>query len=210
MQTATALHGLGQSQNIALGPLTAGAHSIGVTFLNDAWGGTAQTDRNLYIDGATLDGQAVPDLAAPLYWNQTVTLQVTQPAAVPSIAAADTSTIAAMATGSIEASAVSSDAPSFAVTDTTTGQSQQSAGTAYAGPVAALQSQFIWAGADGIAVTAATPNVFLHGGAGDDALTATGGANVLDGGGGSNFLVGGAGADGGADTFFIDGRGGTT
>ena len=210
VQTATALHGLGQSQDIAVGPLTAGMHSIGVTFLNDAWGGTAQTDRNLYVDGATLDGQAVPDAAAPLYWNQTITLQVTQPAAASSIAAVDTSTTAAVAAGGIKVSAISPATPSFAVTDTTTGQSQQSAGAAYAGPVATLQSQFIWAGADGIAVTAAKPDVFLHGGAGDDALTATGGTNVLDGGGGSNFLVGAAGADGGADTFFIDGRGGTT
>jgi len=211
VQTATALHGLGQTQDIALGPLTAGTHSIAVTFVNDAWGGTVQTDRNLYLDGATLGGQAVPHAAAPLYWNQTVSLQVTVPAAVPSLAAADASTPAAAASpGGAGAVTGSSAAPSFAVTDTTTGQSQQSAGVAYAGPVATLQSQLIWAGADGIAVTAATPNVFLHGGAGDDALTATGGANVLDGGGGSNFLVGGTGADGGTDTFFIDGRSGTT
>jgi Ca2+-binding RTX toxin-like protein len=53
-----------------------------------------------------------------------------------------------------------------------------------------------------------TPNVFLKGGSGDDALQVTGGNNVIDGGGGSNFLVGGTGADGGTDTFFIDGRGG--
>ena len=51
-------------------------------------------------------------------------------------------------------------------------------------------------------------NMFLHGGSGDDALSALGGTNVLDGGGGSNFLVGGTGADGGTDTFFVDGRGG--
>ncbi len=208
VQTATALHGLGQTQDVALGLLTAGAHSIGVTFLNDAWGGTAQTDRNLYLDGATLGGQAVPDAAAPLYWDETVTLQVTAPAATPSITATQAST--AEVTGGIEASTASSATPSFAVTDTSTGQSQQSAGAAYAGPVASLQSQFIWAGADGIAVTAAKPDVFLHGGAGDDALTTTGGTNVLDGSGGSNFLVGATGADGGTDTFFIDGRAGTT
>ena len=40
------------------------------------------------------------------------------------------------------------------------------------------------------------------------ALLATGGSNVLDGGGGSNFLAGAAGADGGADTFFVEGRAG--
>ncbi len=211
VRTATAVHALGQTQDLALDPLAAGTHSIAVTFLNDAWGGTAQTDRNLYLDGATLGGWAVPDAAAPLYWNQTVNLQVTVPAALPSLAVADASTPTATASlGGAGAVTGSSAAPSFALTDTTTGQSQQSAGIAYAGPVAALQSQFIWTGADGIAVTAATPNVFLHGGAGDDALTATGCTNVLDGGGGSNFLVGSTGADSGADTFFIDGRSGTT
>jgi Ca2+-binding RTX toxin-like protein len=42
----------------------------------------------------------------------------------------------------------------------------------------------------------------------DDALQVTTGSNVLDGGAGSNFLFGGDGADGGFDTFFLDGRGG--
>ena len=53
------------------------------------------------------------------------------------------------------------------------------------------------------------PDVLLHGGPGDDALTVTAGTNVLDGGGGSNFLVGAIGSDGGTDTFFVDGRGGS-
>ena len=212
VRTATALHGLGQTESLALDPLAAGTHSVGVSFLNDAWGGTAQTDRNLYLDGATLGGQAVPDAAAPLYWNQTVTFQVAAPAAASSLAVSDASTPAAAAApaGNYGAGAGSPAQPSFALTDTTTGQAQHSAGTAYTGPVATLQNQFIWAGADGIAVTAATADVFLRGGTGDDALTATAGVNVLDGGGGSNFLVGGTGADGGSDTFFIDGRSGTT
>ena len=210
VRTATALHGSGQTQDIALDPLAAGTHGIAVTFLNDAWGGTAQTDRNLYLDGATLNGQAVSGTAAPLYWEQTVNLQVTVPAATPSVAVADTATPTVAPATDAVAITGSPATPSFAVTDTTTGQSQQSAGLAYTGPVTTLQNQFIWAGADGIAVRAATPDVFLHGGTGDDALTATAGTNVLDGGGGSNFLVGGTGADGGTDTFFIDGRSGTT
>src|SRR4029077_16295585 len=35
-----------------------GAHSVTVNFLNDAWGGTATTDRNLYVDKVTYDGVA--------------------------------------------------------------------------------------------------------------------------------------------------------
>ena len=59
----------------------------------------------------------------------------------------------------------------------------------------------------GVAISTATPDVFIRSGAGDDAIQATSGTNVLDGGAGSNFLVGGTGADGGTDTFFTDARG---
>ena len=47
-------------------------------------------------------------------------------------------------------------------------------------------------------------NVFIHSGAGDDALNVSGvnGNNILDGSTGSNFLVGGT----GQDTFFLDDR----
>jgi len=93
-------------------------------------------------------------------------------------------------------------------TDTNGGVSGTDAGTAYSGPVSYLQSQFIWGGSDGVALAATSDNMFLHGGVGDDALSAHGGSNVLDGGSGSNFLVGASGADGGTDTFFLDERGG--
>ncbi len=84
------------------------------------------------------------------------------------------------------------------------------ASSAYSGPVIGLQHQYIWAGNDSVGIAALSNNVFLKGSAGNDALQAAGGSNVLDGGGGSNFLTGAAGADGGKDTFFVDGRTGTT
>jgi hypothetical protein len=37
-----------------------------VEFLNDAYGGSAATDRNLHVDGATYNGQAVAGAAASL------------------------------------------------------------------------------------------------------------------------------------------------
>ena len=50
-QTAAALHGAGQTQEFdILGAFTPGAHQVAVTFLNDAYAGTAATDRNLYVD----------------------------------------------------------------------------------------------------------------------------------------------------------------
>ncbi len=101
-----------------------------------------------------------------------------------------------------------SSAQAFNITDVTLGQSTTDQGTAYNGPVSYLQHQFIWNSPDGVAIATSASNSFLHGGSGDDALAVSSGQNVLDGGGGSNFLVGGNGADGGADTFFVDGRGG--
>src|SRR4051812_28107728 len=71
-----------------------------------------------------------------------------------------------------------------------------------------LQYAYLWASPDGAAIRGLVPNMFIHGGSGDDAIAVSSGSNVLDGGPGSNFLTGGNGSDGGHDTFFVDGRGG--
>jgi hypothetical protein len=58
--TAQASHAGGQVQDFLIeGSFGPGQHTATVTFLNDAYGGTSATDRNLYITGATLDGQAI-------------------------------------------------------------------------------------------------------------------------------------------------------
>ena len=65
--TASASHASGQSDTLTLkGDWTAGAHNVEVKFLNDAWDGTAATDRNLYVDGATYNGAAVGGAAKAL------------------------------------------------------------------------------------------------------------------------------------------------
>lgn len=94
--------------------------------------------------------------------------------------------------------------PPFAMTDSETGVSTDPKGDTYTGPVSYLQKQFIYTGSDDIAVSANVPNVFIHGGSGNDAIEVGSGNNVIDGGQGSNFLVGGT----GDDTFFLDARGG--
>ena len=38
------------------GDWSSGSHTVTVNFLNDMWGGTSTTDRNLYIDGLNYDG----------------------------------------------------------------------------------------------------------------------------------------------------------
>ncbi len=65
--TASALKSSGQSDTLTMkGDWAAGAHKVEVKFLNDAWGGTAATDRNLYVDGAAYNGEAVPGAAKAL------------------------------------------------------------------------------------------------------------------------------------------------
>ena len=98
----------------------------------------------------------------------------------------------------------------FSCTDSGTHGSGTDDGMAYAGPVSYLQHEYIWSGHDGRAVASGAANVFIHGGDGDDAISAMSGSNVIDGGAGSNFLTGGRGDDGGSDTFFADLRGGQT
>ncbi len=75
----------------------------------------------------------------------------------------------------------------------------------YSGPVPGLQYQVLGTNAGDVGV-GTSRNDFFNLFGGDDALDAGAGVDVLDGGTGSNFLTGGA----GIDTFFLDGRGGTT
>ena len=90
--------------------------------------------------------------------------------------------------------------------DVTTQQTVQGTGGTYAGQVSGLQNQFVNVTSDDLNAAASTADWFISTGSGNDAIAAFGGSNVLDGGTGSNFLVGASGADGGTDTFFLDGR----
>ncbi|MCO6418392.1 hypothetical protein JYK14_19810, partial [Siccirubricoccus sp. KC 17139] len=58
--TAKALFGSGTSDTITVkGDWDAGNHSVSVNFLNDAYGGSATTDRNLHIDSVAYNGTTV-------------------------------------------------------------------------------------------------------------------------------------------------------
>jgi hypothetical protein len=55
--TASASHAAGAAGTFTVkGDWAVGNHTVAVQFLNDAYGGTAATDRNLYVTGATYDG----------------------------------------------------------------------------------------------------------------------------------------------------------
>jgi type 1 glutamine amidotransferase len=75
VRTATANHSQGQSEAVTLdGPYAAGSHTVTVTFLNDLWNGTPDTDRNLYVDG--IDFLGTHFAGAALYSNGSVTFQL--------------------------------------------------------------------------------------------------------------------------------------
>ncbi|MBL6082777.1 family 16 glycosylhydrolase, partial [Belnapia sp. T18] len=58
--TASALRSSGKTDTLTLkGDWATGAHKVEVNFLNDGWGGSAANDRNLFVDSASYNGQAV-------------------------------------------------------------------------------------------------------------------------------------------------------
>ncbi|HEY0204172.1 MAG TPA: carbohydrate-binding domain-containing protein, partial [Acetobacteraceae bacterium] len=84
--TVTALHAQGAVQDILIhGDWGTGQHNVTAAFVNDAWGGTADTDRNLHVQGIALDGVDLGGGAA-LYGNGQTTVTgsfAAQPAAAP-------------------------------------------------------------------------------------------------------------------------------
>ena len=90
--TATSLHGNGQSDLVnVLGNWAAGPHTVTVNFLNDAWGGTTDTDRNLYVDGATFNDVAVSSASSSLLSNGPTSFGFTDPGSTFTWNGADTS-----------------------------------------------------------------------------------------------------------------------
>ena len=70
VMTATALQDQGQTQTIAVNGYFGATNTVTIDFLNDAYAGTPQTDRNLYVDGATV---TYPGNVAPIN-NSTLSL----------------------------------------------------------------------------------------------------------------------------------------
>ena len=59
-QVVTALHDAKATQSFSFtGNFGAGAHTVGIGFVSDAYGGSASADRNLYINGVTLNGSDI-------------------------------------------------------------------------------------------------------------------------------------------------------
>ena len=81
-QTAFASHAGGQSQAyVVQGSFGAGPHEVGVTFVNDAYGGLPGLDRNLYLDGVGFDGKTFLDASVPLHFDGSRLVEVNAAAA---------------------------------------------------------------------------------------------------------------------------------
>jgi len=74
VQTAHASHAQGQSETITLLGDFNGAQQVTVQFINDRWDGTPDTDRNLYVDSVSLNGQTVKgsEASVPAGFGQTI------------------------------------------------------------------------------------------------------------------------------------------
>lgn len=74
VRTATASHAAGASQDVSItGNWGSGAHTVAVTFLNDLYGGTPSTDRNLYVNSVSYDGKTPAISSATLLSAGTAT-----------------------------------------------------------------------------------------------------------------------------------------
>ncbi len=72
--TVTALQKSGQTQNFSFSGQWGPNATVAVDFTNDAYGGSATKDRNLYVDQIAYDGQKGLTSVAPLYSNGAVTV----------------------------------------------------------------------------------------------------------------------------------------
>ena len=77
IQTATASHAVDESQAFTFGGnWGSGLHTVSVDFLNDAYGGSAAQDRNLYVSNASFDGTTLAGASLALLDGGSQTLVV--------------------------------------------------------------------------------------------------------------------------------------
>ena len=62
-QAVTTTHSSGMAQAFTFPGLASGPHDLGISFINDAYGGTPQTDRNLYVNSIDYAGVHYDDVA---------------------------------------------------------------------------------------------------------------------------------------------------
>jgi len=82
--TTIANHGRREIQDFVFnGTYAPGVHTVAVTFLNDNAGPTKWLDLNLYVNSATIDGQAIPNSTLTEMSNGTQSFTFTVPSPAP-------------------------------------------------------------------------------------------------------------------------------
>ena len=100
-QTVTASHAAGQTQTVNVeGDFGPGQHNVAVDFLNDLYGGTTSTDRNLYVDSASYDGTPAAGATLSLMSSGTQSLTVGSSAPATTTPAPTTPTPITLGSGS--------------------------------------------------------------------------------------------------------------
>ncbi len=207
--TATASYAAGQSQTVVLrGDWLEGTHVVAVDFLNDGWGGTAETDRNLYVSLVpstdAVDGGS--SLALLNGGTQTLTVQA-EPASSAdggssSSAGASVDTTPTSTLSGVDSTGTASSPASYIVAQTSSSTTYLTPGSGVSLTTAASLANVVYSqGADTIAAQGTSDLVFASG----PAATVTGGSGTLifvsgsgnytaGGGSGTDILYGGSGA----------------
>ena len=177
-QTVVASHAAGQQQEFdVLGNWSSGSHQVKITFLNDAYGGSAATDRNLYVNSATYNGSTVSNAASALYWTGSNYFTMNGTSAIGT-ASTTTDGVAG------------SDTPS-AVATTATTTYDYSDGTDHSLTTASGATDVFKLGG-GTANLTTQGNDTIIGGAGTSTITALSGSLSLTGGAGNMTFIQGA------------------
>jgi hypothetical protein len=180
--TVTASHSAGATQKLALfGYWGTGAHTVSVNFLNDAWGGTAATDRNLYVNGATFGGTTVNGSALSLMSTGTQSFVVPTTSATSSTVAAS-ATVDLVAASTVSAASSTVSATTIHSVNVTTYDLTD--GLAHTITTAATATDLIKLGSGAATVT-------THG---IDTIQAGSGSSTISAMGGSLSFIGGSGS----------------
>jgi hypothetical protein len=84
--SAAASHASGTDQTFDVLGSFEGQHQVSVSFVNDLYAGTPSTDRNLYLDGASIDGTVVPNSTYSILGDSTETFGVGVPGTTTPVA----------------------------------------------------------------------------------------------------------------------------
>jgi len=196
--TTTASHASAVSQSFTFnGDWAPGTHAVVVNFLNDAYGGTAATDRNLYVNSLSYDGKATGQSAA-LMGGGPRSFSVTDTTAVPT--KGESATLAAAAPTTLAVSGEATPSVSETGDHGTLTKDLSQTGTYSVG-----SDTFVLSGGNAASVTLGTgasqirfigaSSVTLVGGSGQANVTADGGSNTFVAGTGTLDVTGGTGKD---------------